>query len=80
MTHGLAVNASNISLILSFNLGLNGSRKLVHVVLLGGAFKLAVPSLPADVTVLVILQGAIQGRQFPQLQPLVLVARLVCRN
>ncbi len=78
MTHGLAMDPSNISLILSLNLGLDGCGQLVNLILLSGALELPMPSLAADIAMLIILQSSVEGCQLPQLQPLVLIACLIC--
>ena len=60
------------------HLGLDCSRQLEDVLGLSWALKLPVPGLATEVTVLVVLQRAIEGCQLAQLQPLVLIPGLVC--
>ncbi len=52
-----ACHARNIALVLLLHLLLDGVGQLVDLLRLVGALKLSVPVLPAQVAVLVILQG-----------------------
>ena len=76
--HKSAVWRSCIACALQAYLLLEGNRELEGVHGLGGALELAVARLAAQVAVLVVSQGSVQGCQLLQLQPLVLVASLIC--
>jgi len=75
----LRVHAGNVAGILLVHLGLDFIWKLVNFLPSGWALKLPVTSLPAEVAELLVLEGAVQSRELPELHPLVLVPCLVDR-